>query len=113
MAKLSFSGVQSATRSDCRSWIDNNNRWDMPGFKPHPLYVREMKRYGILPETFDIDRDKIDVLEIDRRYWESMWYYPGGGGPKLYRNEKMHKMLISPKPGTEWAKDLAAAGKKE
>jgi hypothetical protein len=67
-----------------------------------------MKRYGVLPETFDIDRDKIDVFETDRRYWESMWYYPRGGGPKLYPNEKMKKLLVSPKPDIPWAKDLAA-----
>ena len=25
----------------------------MPGFRPIPQYIREMKRYGILPTTFD------------------------------------------------------------
>jgi hypothetical protein len=28
-------------------------RFDMPGFHPRPEYVREMKRYGVLPPTFD------------------------------------------------------------
>ena len=86
--------------------LDKNKRWDMPGFKPHPYYIREMKRYGILSEAFDVDRDKIDVFKLDRRYWESFWYYPKGGGPKLYPNKKMHRMLISPKAGIPWAKDL-------
>jgi len=86
--------------------LEKNKRWDMPGFKPHPYYVREMKRYGILSEAFDVDRDKIDIFELDRRYWESFWYYPKGGGPKLYANKKMHRLLISPKPNIPWAKDL-------
>jgi len=91
--------------------LDENKRWCMPGYKPHPYYVREMKRYGILPESFDIDRDKIDVFEVDRRYWESAWYYPKGDGPKLHKNEKMKKMLIFPEKGVQWEKDLTATVK--
>ncbi|HWI57233.1 MAG TPA: hypothetical protein VNZ22_08400, partial [Bacillota bacterium] len=52
-------------------------RFDMPGFKPRPEYVREMKRYGILPESFDLARDSIDVYAVDRKYWESLWFQPG------------------------------------
>ena len=59
-----------------RLCLQQNKRWDMPGFKPHPFYVREMKRYGILPDTFDAASDDIDVFQIDRRYWESTWYSP-------------------------------------
>ncbi len=81
-----------------RLCLDKNKRWDMPGFKPHPFYVREMKRYGVLPEAFDPDRDEADVFEIDRRYWESSWYYPNGDGPELYTNEKLNRTLISPRP---------------
>jgi hypothetical protein len=69
-----------------RRCLEQNKRWDMPGFKPHPFYVREMKRYGILPETFDPASHDVDVFEIDRRYWESTWYYPDGNGPELYTN---------------------------
>jgi hypothetical protein len=89
--------------------LEENKRWDMPGFKPHPFYVREMKRYGVLPETFDLDRDKIDVFETDRRYFESMWHHPDGDGPKLYPNETMKKLLLSPKPNVRWARDLKAS----
>ncbi|MHC4250555.1 MAG: HzsA-related protein [Planctomycetota bacterium] len=89
-----------------KSAIDKNKRWDMPGFKPHPYHVREMKRFGILPESFDVDRDSVDVFDLDRRYWESLWHYPRGGGPKLHENEKMKRMLVSPPRGVKWAKDL-------
>jgi hypothetical protein len=92
-----------------KSCLDKNKRWDMPGFKPHPFHIREMKRYGILPESFDIDRDKVDVFDLDRRYWESLWYHPHGA-PKLHPNEKMKRMLISPKPGIRWEKDLRSQG---
>jgi len=59
-----------------RRCLEQNKRWDMPGFKPHPFYVREMKRYGILSKTFDLASSHVDVFEIDRRYWESTWYHP-------------------------------------
>jgi mono/diheme cytochrome c family protein len=92
--------------TEAKVCLDKNKRWDMPGFKPHPYYVREMKRYGILSEKFDIDRDKIDAFQIDRRYWESFWYYPKGDGPKLFANKKMHRMLTSHGTNASWAKDL-------
>ena len=56
-----------------KSVIEKNRRWDMPGFKPHAYHVREMKRFGILPESFDVDRDKVDVFDMDRRYWLQLW----------------------------------------
>jgi len=112
-AKQLFSDTKSADYQailkmieQVKACLDKNKRWDMPGFKPHPYYIREMKRYGILSEAFDIDRDEIDIFELDRRYWESFWYYPKGGGPKIYPNKKMHRMLISPKANIPWAKDL-------
>jgi len=47
-------------------------RFDMPGFRPREEYIREMKRFGILPADLGPD-DPIDVYETDRRYWESFW----------------------------------------
>jgi len=94
-----------------RACLDKNKRWDMPGFKPHPYYVREMKRYGILPETFDVDRDKYDAFEVDNRYWKSMWYYPKGDGPKLYPNRTMKQMLAKPGRQVQWAKDITKISK--
>lgn len=52
-----------------------NKRFDMPGFRPRIDWVREMKRYGILPEDLNPDAP-IDVYEIERRYWESLWHKP-------------------------------------
>jgi len=42
--------------------------------KPNEHYVREMKRFGILPASFDLAADTIDVYAADQRYWESMWH---------------------------------------
>ena len=39
-------------------------RFDMPGFQPRAEYVREMRRYGILPAG---DQDDQPLLGGDRR----------------------------------------------
>jgi hypothetical protein len=61
--------------------LDQIKRFDMPGFRPLPQYLREMRRYGIL--TAEHPNDGIpDPYTLDRRYWESMWCQTGAGeGP--------------------------------
>ena len=60
-----------------KEYLDNElTRFDMPNFKPRREYFREMKRYGILPADFDPKTDPFDVYELDRKYWESLWYQP-------------------------------------
>ena len=51
-------------------------RFDMPGFRPGPEYIREMQRFGILPRAIEHDTP-IDVYAVDRAYWKSLWYRPG------------------------------------
>ena len=51
--------------------LEANRRFDMPGFRPNRQYIREMQRYGILPQTLDAARDPIDPYETDRKYWSS------------------------------------------
>ncbi|MCP4591980.1 MAG: hypothetical protein GY842_14695, partial [bacterium] len=48
----------------------------MPGFKPNAQYIREMKKFGVLPDRFDLSLDPIDVFETDQRYWRLFWYRP-------------------------------------
>lgn len=55
--------------------LNEIKRFDMPGFKPNEHYVREMKRYGVLPRSFDLERDDIDVYSIDREYWKLFWHH--------------------------------------
>jgi hypothetical protein len=52
-------------------------RFDMPGFRPDPGYVREMKRFGILPADL-ADDAPIDAYAADRAYWRSLWWQPQG-----------------------------------
>ncbi|MBI4325001.1 MAG: PD40 domain-containing protein [Chloroflexi bacterium] len=56
--------------------LDAEPRFATPGFKPNPQYVREMKKYGILPPAFDLAKDTLNVYETDQEYWRSFWYLP-------------------------------------
>ena len=58
--------------------LDEVKRFDMPGFKPRKEYIREMKRYGVLDGSFDLDKNDIDVYKLDEYYWQHLWYYPQG-----------------------------------
>jgi hypothetical protein len=42
--------------------------------QPSPNYVREMKRYGILPADFDPTTDPFDAYATDEAYWRSFWH---------------------------------------
>jgi len=55
--------------------LDEIKRFDMPGFRPSPHYVREMQRYGVLPRGLP-DDVPIDVYATDRAYWRLMWRRP-------------------------------------
>ena len=45
---------------DAKSILDSDPRFDMPKFCPNPEYLREMKRYGILPPDVDPAKQCID-----------------------------------------------------
>jgi hypothetical protein len=61
-----------------KSALDEEPRYATPGFKPNRQYIREMKKYGILPLQFDLAKDPIDVFELDQAYWRAAWYSPDG-----------------------------------
>ena len=50
-------------------------RFDMPGFRPNAVYIREMQRFGFLPPDLS-DEAPIDVYATDRAYWRSFWFVP-------------------------------------
>jgi len=52
-------------------------RFDMPHFRPRVDWVREMKRYGILPAGHD-PAAPIDYYAVEQHYWRSLWHQPGG-----------------------------------
>jgi len=57
--------------------LDEIKRFDMPGFQPRYEYLREMKRYGVLPAEFDLTQPTdVDPYELDRRYWQQFHHRP-------------------------------------
>jgi hypothetical protein len=68
--KTLFSMVNSG-----KDFLNTITRFDMPGFKPHPAYLREMKRFGIVPVTL-ASGSAIDPYATDQLYWESLWHQP-------------------------------------
>jgi len=60
---------------EAKEHLEAITRFNLPGFRPEPEYVRELQRYGVLPASHRPE-DPLDVYETDRRYWESLWYRP-------------------------------------
>ena len=54
---------------------EESKRFDVAGFRPGEPYIREMKRYGVLPANLG-PNDPVDPYATDRAYWESFWYRP-------------------------------------
>lgn len=78
-------GVLLRSINATKQKLEEIRRFDMPGFRPHPAYVREMRSYGALPVDLCPD-DPIDPYATDRAYWESLWHNSSGlaraaGGP--------------------------------
>ena len=55
--------------------LEEIKRFDMPGFQPPRAYVREMKRYGVLPEDHGPNLS-VDTYMLDQAYWKSLWHQP-------------------------------------
>jgi hypothetical protein len=65
-----------ASLRQAKDRADAQPRYATDGFRPNRQYVRELRRYGILPAGFDAERDPIDFFETDQAYWRSFWYTP-------------------------------------
>jgi len=61
-------GIQEA-----KQYLERVKRFDMPGFRPRPEYIRELKRYGILPHDLE-PTQPVDPYKADRAYWRALWY---------------------------------------
>ena len=57
-----------------RAWTQIK-RFDMPGFQPRTDWVREMKRYGILPADVEPEAASMSTPPSER-YWRSLWHQP-------------------------------------
>ena len=60
---------------DGKQHLEQIKRFDMPGFRPTKTYIREMKKYGLLPKNLS-EYAFIDVYATDRAYWRSLWWQP-------------------------------------
>ena len=63
-----------------RDNLNRITRFDMPHFRPMPQYLREMRRYGVLPRDH-ADDAPVNVYELDRRYWQLFEYRPMADRP--------------------------------
>jgi len=50
--------------------LDQIRRFDMKGFQPPEPYIRELKRYKVLPENLE-PGESFDFYAADRAYWRS------------------------------------------
>ncbi len=66
-----------AAVTDAKHRLETAGRFDMPGYRPNQHYIREMKRFGILPADHD-PSTPLDPFATDEAYWQSMWYRPAG-----------------------------------
>lgn len=60
------------------------NRWtySVDDWQPNEHYIREMKRYGVLPDDYDRRTGQMSPFEMDRRYYE-LFYPQGTGKPDM------------------------------
>ena len=87
--------VLLAAIQDTKALHDSDPRWDTPGWIAPVEYVREMKRHGILPESFDPETDSLDPHETDRRYWHAVTgHHLPGGEPELFANPSIQAMCM-------------------
>ena len=76
--------VSDAEKTLVRLWLDsgavaNGTYAIMDGGvpeQPSPNYLRELKRYGLLPGDFDVAKNPLDVYDIDEAYWRTFWHTP-------------------------------------
>ena len=64
-----------AGESGLARYLAEIKRFDMPGFRPRVDWMREMKRFGILPAGQD-PADPVDYYAVEQAYWRSLWYTP-------------------------------------
>ncbi len=67
---------------DVKEHLEEIGRFDMPTFQPRDAYLREMVRYGVLDKPPAAGAD-VDAYQLDRAYWQSLWWRPVGNGVEV------------------------------
>ena len=63
---------------DGKKYLEQIKRFDMPGFQPRQEYLRELRRYGLIPKAkgrYDApDQQSVDydVYQLEREHWGSV-----------------------------------------
>ena len=52
---------------DGKRYLEQIKRFDMAGFQPRSEYLRELRRYGLIPPTHE---GPYDVYQLERHYWD-------------------------------------------
>ena len=82
--KAFLASLQSAKKR-----LDQDKRFDMPGFRPNKHYIREMQNYGFLPKDLG-PTETFDIYEVEKRYFDSWFFDPqtkSTGKPKDEKKE--------------------------
>jgi hypothetical protein len=58
--------------------VDRKTRFEFPEFRPNAHYVRELKRFGVMPASFDPGSEPFRPHEWDEAYWRSLRNPPPG-----------------------------------
>ena len=61
-----YKEILAAIRDAAES-LHRHKRFDMPGFRPSPYYIRQMQKHAVLPG--DLSDEPIDPYAADRAYW--------------------------------------------
>ena len=79
--------------------LDEIKRFDMPGFRPSPLYVREMRRYGILDRTLGERRARSTSMRSIRPTGVRIGGSPARSTKPAFRNEPTRRVeVLNPEP---------------
>lgn len=77
-----FQSTEDADYLEIRAAIEEaarrlarKKRFDMPGFRPNRFYLREMQRFGVLPEDL-ADDAPVDPYATDQAYWSTFIHQP-------------------------------------
>lgn len=65
-----------------RRFLDRDRRFDMARFAPRTDWLREMKRYGLLPDCVK-PAEVTDVYAVEQDYWRSLWHQPSSSQPPI------------------------------
>jgi hypothetical protein len=64
-----------AAIDDAAERLVRHKRFDMPGFRPNRYYIREMQRFGVLPQSLPDDAP-VNPYAADRAYWQTFEHTP-------------------------------------